>query len=205
MRSRNLTSPASFFAVIVLITCFAGPASAAVLLGSSVTGVLQFNGGGTNFFDPANGFVPVGPLNKTFGPTVTIGAGTEFGFADGANAISANFTDTTLTITVNSATASGIALTHFGFTDSAFAGLSFLEQSDNFPAGSGLTASLVGNTFSLDYAGDSVLALKTGVYTFSLPGAGGGAAAPLPLAVWPGLALGAGIWMRGRRNQQQRA
>ena len=61
-------SIATAAAIGLLATCSAH----AGLIGKPVTGSLQFNGGGLNYFDPANPTVPTGYLN-TSSPTVTIG------------------------------------------------------------------------------------------------------------------------------------
>ena len=86
---------------LALVTALAvtGPASAG-LTGQQVTGSLEFSSvPGTNFFDPANGYVPLGYLNET-GTTVTIGEpAIEFGYDDTFdNLVTANFTDSELII-----------------------------------------------------------------------------------------------------------
>lgn len=67
------------------------------LLGQQVNGSIMFGANPLNYYDPANGFVPAGYGNTT-GQPVTIGAITEFGFQDGANRDTADFTDTQLII-----------------------------------------------------------------------------------------------------------
>ncbi len=59
------------FATAVTIGLLAACSAHAGLIGQQVTGSLQFNGGGLNYFDPANPTVPAGYLN-TSSPTVTI-------------------------------------------------------------------------------------------------------------------------------------
>lgn len=82
----------------VAVLC-AATASFADLAGSSVKGSLLFQFDATNYFDPANGYVPPGYGNAG-GLTVTIDSATPtFGFSDGANLISAAFTGNMLTIT----------------------------------------------------------------------------------------------------------
>lgn len=139
-----MTSLKSFVYVAALALIMSGSARAG-LLGASVTGSLQFSGGPTNWFDPANLFVPVGPLNKTLGTTVPIGAALEFGFQDGSNTDTANFDDTTLTITDITGPGSNLAV--YTFTSTAFAGLTLSKTSDNFA--NGLSASLIGNTLTV--------------------------------------------------------
>jgi len=70
----------------------------ASLLGASVDVSLTFfpDGGTTNFYDPANGFVPGGVLNAG-GTTVTISTvDIEYGFSSSAAEIFSNFTDSHL-------------------------------------------------------------------------------------------------------------
>jgi hypothetical protein len=79
----------------------AGPARAALLLGSTVTGSLTFNDQPTNYFDAANGYVPAGYDNSAPNPpAVVIAPGvTEFAFQDPDNLVTVDFTDNRLTIT----------------------------------------------------------------------------------------------------------
>jgi hypothetical protein len=173
----------SLVAALLAAVCFTTAASAALLNGTSVTGDLNFGGTlTTNWFDPANGHVPAGPLNNA-GTTVTIGAAVEFGYHDGANNITADFTDTTLTVTITSSL-SGVDPTKFTFTDTAFAGLSITEPTDTFPGAGGLSESLVGDVLTLNYAGDGVNATKTAVFDFAAANGGGGGGVPLPLAAF---------------------
>ena len=72
-------------------------AANANLNGRQVNGTINFGANPTNYYDPANGFVPAGFGNSS-GQPVTIGAGTEFGFDDGANRDTADFTNTQLII-----------------------------------------------------------------------------------------------------------
>ena len=59
---------------------------------STIAGFLEYPPGFTNYFDPANGYVPPGYDNET-SPVVTF-PGT-FGYFDGANLITASFTQGT--------------------------------------------------------------------------------------------------------------
>src|ERR1700712_3081174 len=71
-------------------------------IGVPVSGTLTFsNSGSTNFFNSANGFVPAGYGNSTTNGTVVIGAGTEFGFSNGNELITASFTGDTFSLTDN--------------------------------------------------------------------------------------------------------
>ena len=117
--------------------------------GTQVNGSLNFNGGGANYFDAANGFVPSGYGNSA-GQPVTIGSATEFGFQDGANTDAADFTDTQLIITDNSV--SGGASSTYTFTSltpGAFAGLTLVGS--NFAGG--FTYGLIGDTITVNFDG----------------------------------------------------
>lgn len=124
----------------------ARPANAA-LIGANVFGEIFFGGGGINYYDPANGFVPAGFLN-TAGPNVVIAEpAVEFGFQDGANTDTSNFTNTQLVF--RDVSVGGGASILVRFTSTAFAGLQLIELSDNFLNG-GITATLVGNVITLN-------------------------------------------------------
>src|SRR5262245_5221034 len=137
-----------------MVVATATPAPAG-LIGLSVTGQLNFSGGGTNYFDPANGFVPAGFLN-TVSPTVVIAdPAQEFGFQDGANRDTADFTGTQLIVT-DQVLAGGVnnSIT-MRFTSAGFVGATLTEIADSFNAG-GMTASVVGNVITLTWAGGAV-------------------------------------------------
>src|SRR5687768_9819517 len=108
----------------------AAPASAQ-LVGTSVTGSVQFGINPRNYFDASNSFVPPqGFLNSPPGtPTVTIASpAIEYGFASSTQ-ISADFDASTLTLS-EQLPAAVLEAQHFTFTDSAFAGLSITETLD---------------------------------------------------------------------------
>lgn len=129
-------------------------AARAGLTGSQVTGSLQFNGGGPNFFDPANGFVPAGYSNQS-GTTVTIAEpAVEFGFDDTANRDTANFSDFQLTIRDTLESGTGSSPWVMTFTDTAFAGLTLVETSDTYTNG-GVTGTLSGNEITVSWNGAS--------------------------------------------------
>ena len=148
----------------------------AVLVGSSVTGTLQFSGVGNNYFDPAFGSVPMGTLNNA-GITVTISAvATEFGYTAPDNIDLADFTTTQLIVT--DAVSGGAGPWKMTFTSSAFTGITLV--SSNFP---GLTASFANNTITLNWGGtgsiDSISGIGgapgvityTAIYNVNTPGA----------------------------------
>jgi PEP-CTERM motif len=153
----------ALLAGMFVILAMALPAKAD-LIGTSVTGSLQFITPGTpNYFNPANGFVPAGYLNAA-GPTVAISStGTEFGFADLINTDTVNFTGSTLTVTDK--VLFGAANWIMTFTDTAFTGLNLVQNSDTFIPG-GVTGVLSGDTITLDWAGTLGSGLMT--TTFSL-------------------------------------
>ncbi len=169
--------------------------ASASLIGESVTGEINFAGGSTNFFDPANGFVPASTLNSS-GTTVTIGdPDVEFGIQDPFNFDSADFSANGVVISdevLLDAINNNWTMT---FTSSAFTGLTLTEVSDDFLYG-GVTGTLSGDTLTFSWAGGSVFAGEpmTAIYTL--------AAVPLPAG---GLLLltGAGaLGLFGRRRRK---
>ncbi|MDB5325284.1 MAG: hypothetical protein JWM57_853 [Phycisphaerales bacterium] len=125
----------------------ASSSPAALLIGSTVTGVLNFSAGSTNYFDPANALVPAGFLN-TASPTVTVQEpAIEFGFQDGSNRDTANFTDSQLLIQDQYLTANGSNPFVMKFTDAAFAGLVPVLVTNTFSITP--TASITGNVLTV--------------------------------------------------------
>jgi hypothetical protein len=128
------------------------------VIGSSVTGSLTFNGGVVNYFDPSNGFVPSSYLN-TSGTTVTIASpAVEFGFQDGSNTDSANFTSATLVVedVVIDGGGPNVPFT-MTFTDTAFSdltasGMTLSLVQDNFPTP--VAYSLTGDQLTINVPGD---------------------------------------------------
>ncbi len=138
------------------------------LIGTSVTGKLMFSGGTTNYYDPANGFVPASGYLNAGGTTVTIASpAVEFGFQDAHNTDSANFSASQFTIEdVLDPTAGGTDTPFtMTFTDSAFAGQSLAKATDFFPNG-GLSFSLVGSTVTVSWAGGPISANDDYTSTF---------------------------------------
>ena len=136
------------FAVAAL--SFSASSLRADLLGTKVNGTLNFNGGTTNYFDPANGFVPAGYGNSTSPNNVVIGPGVEFGFKDGINRDIANFSANQLVVrdvcllggdcTIN-------APFKMTFTDTAFTSASLLSNDLN------VTFSFAGDVLTVNYPG----------------------------------------------------
>lgn len=126
------------------------------LIGTSVSGQMLIPGnvfGNFNFFDPANGFVPIGAGNKG-GTTVTISAAPAiaFAYADGGlNIVRVSFTDTTITLEEENIPffINGLAAIDYSFTFPAFSGLILAPISDSFPSG-GVPASVLGNVLTLN-------------------------------------------------------
>ena len=127
------------------------------LVGQQVLGTVQFGGIGTNYFDPVNGFVPVGYLNST-GTTVSISdSSVEFGIGDPSNLDAADFTGLQLIIT-DDVLSDGISnapfrMTFASLSSGLFASIS--EVSDTFANG-GLTGSLAGDTITITWGGGDV-------------------------------------------------
>jgi hypothetical protein len=163
-KSSFVTLTGTFLAISM-----AAVSAQAELVGTTVTGTLNFATLAFNCFDPTAGCIggtPAGDLNSA-SPTVTISAtATEFGYADSANSDYADFTDNTLTIGDN--VLSNAANWVMTFTDIAFAGLDLTETSDTFTNG-GASASLSGDVLTVTWAGtdttDGQLTADFGVAT----------------------------------------
>ncbi len=150
----NFRLPFVFLSALAFLSC-AVPGKAS-LLGTSITGSLQFLGNASNYFDPANGYVPSTGYQNSSGTTVTITEpAIEFGAVFPANTDSANFTATQLTLTdvVNSVGNNGPFTVTFAGT--GFLGLSLSKVSDTFTNG-GTTATLTGNTLAITWNGGAV-------------------------------------------------
>lgn len=174
-----------------------GPANAA-LNGVEVNGSLQFNGIPVNYYDSSNGFVPAGYGNSG-GQPVTIGAGIEFGFIDGANQDTADFTDTQLFIS-DALFGLGAAPWEMSFTSltaGAFGGLSLVSDGFN----PGLNYGLLGDTITINWAGTDSFDVVTYDAVFDITAASG---VPEP-ATWAMMLLGFGAigFAMRRRNRRE--
>ncbi len=126
----------------------------AQLLGSSILGTLNFGGyGGTNFYEPANGYVPAGHGPQ---PTaIVIDPGVEFQFADGYSHVDADLTDNTVTLTQygsNGGTLSG--------SNSWFISFQNLDSANAFTGAYLIASDVPGATFSL--SGDTIILSQPG-------------------------------------------
>lgn len=137
-------------------------------IGTDVTGSLTFNGGSTNYFDAANGFVPAGYGNSGGSTTVTIGTGIEFGFSDTINLYTADFTGSTLTITNEVLSPNVASSLQMIFSDGVFTG--FTLASNDL----GLTYSFSGNTLTIDRAAGESSGVNSTVFNYTT------AASPVP-------------------------
>jgi hypothetical protein len=129
------------------------PASArADLVGTTVTGSLDFDADGINFYNPALGFVPAGYQNSPGAQnsnTVVIVGGNEFGFTDpGNNTDVTSFSSTGFTFTDTSIIAGPNLNIILTLTDPAFTGVSLI--SSTFP---GLTFAISGDQITVDIPG----------------------------------------------------
>jgi hypothetical protein len=139
-------------ALVALAPC----AARADLTGTTVSGQMLVSGNPPNYFDSSNGHVPAGYGNSgNNGSAVVIGPGIEFGFMDGVNTDTVDFTGTTLTLT--DVSVDGSLPVTYEFTDPAFTSLSLL--SDTFSGG--VTYSLSGDTITLS----TLEFLTTGTYS----------------------------------------
>jgi hypothetical protein len=134
---------------VLLLCCSFGAASA-----TTIFGTLEFQGNTTNYYDPANGFVPANVGNSA-GPTVTLGSGTEFVFNDGSNLDGAIFTASSLAIvdqssptaTSNKAwTQTFTASTPGFFNGTTLVGDSFTND---------VTFTVTGDTLTVNWGGDN--------------------------------------------------
>ena len=158
----------------------------AQLAGTDVTGSIYFNGGFTiDGYDPKNGAVPAGYEN-TAGTTVPISnTAVEFGFSDGYNFDTADFTSVTLTLT-DQVNMNGAVPWQQTFTDPDFSGV-ITKTSDTFDDG-GVTASASGDTLTLNWAGTNA----TDVTYTAVLDVGSALQVPEPSS-WAMIGLGAGL------------
>ena len=131
------------------LLCLVLPASArADLVGTTVTGSLDFDADGLNFYNPALGFVPAGYQNSPGAQnsnTVVIVGGNEFGFSDGINTDVTSFSSTGFTFTQTSIIPGKNINIIVTMTDPAFTGVSLI--SSTFP---GLTFAISGDQITVD-------------------------------------------------------
>ena len=151
--------------VVAMILLASGPLRAATLVGTQVSGALNFAGYMANYFDPVNGRVPAGYLNAA-GSTVTISSSAvEFGFADGTTTITAEFTGTQLIVADQPLSTAQYNPIEMVFTNAAFTNLAAV--SDTFPNG-GLTGSLSGSVITLNWAGGNLTSNQTEQAVFNV-------------------------------------
>jgi hypothetical protein len=143
----------SILAAAVVEALTGGQVEASTIIGTQVTGVLSFIGYPQNFFDPINGRVPAGYLNVAGTAVIISSSAAEFGYDDGTAGITADFTDTQLTVTDSPYTTTKYNAIQLVLTDPAFTSLSKL--SDGFPGG-GLSASLSAGAITLNWAGGNL-------------------------------------------------
>ena len=149
----NLRTRFAFLIGFLGLLCLMVPASArADLVGTTVTGSLDFDGDGLNFYNPAMGFVPAGFQNSPGAQnsnTVVIVGGNEFGFTDpGNNTDVTSFSSTGFTFTDTSLSAGANLNIILTLTDPAFTGVSLI--SSTFP---GLTFAISGDQITVDIPG----------------------------------------------------
>ena len=145
----NLRAKFVFSIGFLSLLCLMLPASArADLVGTTVTGSLDFDADGLNFYNPAMGFVPAGFQNSAGAQnsnTVVIVGGNEFGFTDGINTDVTSFSSTGFTFTQTSIIPGKNINIILTMTDPAFTGVSLI--SSTFP---GLTFAISGDQITVD-------------------------------------------------------
>jgi hypothetical protein len=153
----NLRAKFVFSIGFLGLLCIVLPGSArADLVGTTVTGSLDFDADGLNFYNPAMGFVPAGFQNSAGAQdsnTVVIVGGNEFGFSDGINTDVTSFSSTGFTFTQTSSIPGKNINIILTMTDPAFTGVSLI--SSTFP---GLTFAISGDQITVDIPGITVSA-----------------------------------------------
>ena len=182
--------------LITLTAALVGLGFATAAGAESVSGTLNFGGGTTNYFDPANGFVPTGYGNSSSPNNVAITSGVEFGFNDGGNLDTADFSSSGLVLSDDAERAGLNSAFKETFTLSpALSGTLTLVNSSF----AGLTYSISGDTLTVNVPGGTVTANEVETATFR---ASAVSAAPEPGA-WA-LMLGGvgamGLMFRRRRS-----
>jgi len=170
----NLRTRFAFSIGFLGLLCLVLPASArADLVGTTVTGSLDFDADGLNFYNPALGFVPAGFQNSAGAQdsnTVLVVGGNEFGFSDGINTEVTSFSSTGFTFTQTSIIPGKNLNIILTMTDPAFTGVSLI--SSTFP---GLTFAISGDQITVDIpditvsAGEVLTASFNATSTSSVP------------------------------------
>jgi hypothetical protein len=132
-------------AVCIVPMCGAG------LIGSTVTGLLNFAGGATNSYDPTSGAVPTtgyqNSASSQNSPTVTIlGGGNDFGQQGAADNDVTSFNNTGFTFTDTVLVGGGNSAIKLTVVDAAFTGLTLKLLSNNFP---GLSYGIAGDVITV--------------------------------------------------------
>lgn len=173
------------------------PICFASLIGTTVTGDLNFAGGTTNFYDPANGFVPATGYQNSpdakDSPTVIIVGGNEFGFEDGANLDVTSFSATGFTFTDTPIATTNNASITLTLTNTAFA--SVTEVTNSFP---GLTFGVAGDVITLNIPAFSVTLGEPLAASFSVTSP----TSPVPEPSSVALLLVGASWLTYLRRRQ---
>ena len=171
-------------ALLAATAALAIGAGASAASATDITGAIYFDGDSTthstNYYDPNNGYVPAGYGNSS-SATVTVGPGLEFGFEDGDNQDTADFSSSSLTIQdITFGNATNWEQTFTSSTAGYFSGLTLL--SNDFD---GLTFSVMGDTLTVDWGGTEDPGTHTVVFGLS-------SAAPEP-GTWALMMAGVGL------------
>lgn len=185
----NMVKAAMAFVLAVAVA----PAWAGPLLGTAVHGEMLI--GGINYFDPARGFVSATYGNASQGTNVVAAdPGIEFGYLDGVNTITADFTADRLFLTdLSAGDGTAIRYRFTALTPGAFGMVSLLSNS--LP---GMTWTFEDDVLTIDVAKINLGAAGTYQAAFAI----GPAAVPEP-AAWAMMLAGFGAVggaMRARRR-----
>jgi hypothetical protein len=144
----------------LLVLCIV-PMCRAGLIGTTVTGDLNFAGLSTNSYDPASGAVPAtgyqnSASNRDSFIITILGGGNDFGQQGPADNDVTSFSNTGFTFTdrVLSGTTGFNASIKLTFTDTSFQGVTPSLLSNDFP---GLTYGIVGDVITVNIASNSAV------------------------------------------------
>ena len=128
------------------------------LLGTEMTANLTFGADPNNYFDPENGRVPGGYLNSnSIGTLVTVSnPEIEYGYSDGSNTITVNFTDTEIEISTT--------ITNASLPSAGTYAMQFDNGANEFEYASGSVASFFINSLTPGSLGVMFTGVPIGIF-----------------------------------------